>query len=243
MTRSPSIPPGVLALADAWEKNDEALAAATLDHAAAAEARGHRELVCDLIMSHAPQRELLTALHAFGRLLAERGASPSILSVTIDGAREALDETGAEALGPSARAAVTEGYFAAATEAWSATALRAWDPPACIAKLPDGAFAVSAHLPSREPDDVSAWATRIARMLKKERATRVFVDGDPNLVREVQDAILLAGLDLGESGASGSGGGGSGSGGANAPADAPNSSESGNAGTGKKRGILSKILG
>jgi hypothetical protein len=184
------------ALADAWEKNDESMAAVALDRAAATEARGRRELVCDLLLTDAPPRELLTALHAYGRLLAERGASPSVLSVTIEGARAAVGEKYAAALGPSARAAVTEGYFAAAREAFGEEALHAWDPPACIARIGDDAFAVAAHLPTREPDDVDAWVTRIARWLVARKAARVVVDGDPELVREVCDAVRLAGIDV-----------------------------------------------
>jgi hypothetical protein len=215
------------ALADAWEKNDESMAAVALDRAAAAEARGRRELVCDLLLTEAPERELLTALHAYGRLLAERGASPSVLSVTIEGARAAVGEKYAVALGPSARAAVTEGYFAAAREAFGEDALRAWDPPACIARIGEDAFAIAAHLPTREPDDVDAWATRIARWLVSKKAARVIVDGDAHLVREVCDAVRLAGIEV-----------------AARHEDAPSKDEAAPGATqAKKRGLWSKILG
>jgi hypothetical protein len=218
------------ALADAWERNDESMAAVALDRTAAAEARGRRELVCDLLLTEAPTRELLTALHAYGRLLAERGASPSVLSVTIDGARAAVGEKYATALGPSARAAVTEGYFAATREALGADALRAWDPPACIARIGEGVFAVAARLPSAEPDEVDAWATRVARWLVAQKATTAIVDGDARLVREVSDAVKLAGIEVEAP--------------ADAEAHAPGSAGAEGAGAqGKKRGLWSKILG
>lgn len=216
-------------LALAWEQKDLAVAAVSKDRDAAKEARGLRELVCDLVLSAAvPQRELLTALHALGQLLGEKGATPSYVSLTMDSARAVLSESDAERLGPSARAAVAEGYVAALRETSAREALVQWLPPAGIVRLSADAFSVAAQLPSREPDDISEWATRIARHLKERGARTAHIDGDPDLLTELKDTLLLAGIDVATPPAT--------------PPAGPQGSGSGGAGE-RKKGILSKILG
>ncbi len=215
-------------LALAWEQKDLAVAAVAKDRDAAKEARGLRELVCDLVLSAAaPQRELLTALHALGQLLGEKGATPSYVSLTMDSARAVLAPADADRLGPSARAAVAEGYVAALREASAREALAQWLPPAGIVRLSADAFAVAAQLPSQEPDDISEWATRIARHLKERGARTAQIDGDPDLLTELKDTLLLAGIDVATPPAGPQGSGGGGAGGAGE----------------RKKGILSKILG
>lgn len=205
----------VTALAIAWEQKDLAVAALAKDREAAKEARGLRELVIDLVLSAAaPQRELLTALHALGHLLGEKGATPSYVSLTMDSGRAVLSPVDAERLGPSARAAVAEGYFGALRDTLAQEALAAWFPPAGIVRLSADAFAVAAQLPSREPEDVSEWATRVARHLKAQGARTAHIDGAPELLGELKDTLLLAGIDV-----------------ANAPEGE------------RKKGLLSKILG
>lgn len=216
----------VAALAAAWEQKDLSVAALVKDREAAKEARGLRELVCDLVVSAAsPRRELLTALHSFGYLLGEKGATPSYVSLTVESARTVLGAVDGERLDPSAYAAVAEGYFAAMREAFAAEALAEWLPPAGIVRLSADAFAVAAHLPSREPEDISTWATQVARYLKERGAKNAHIDGDAELVTELRDSLLLAGIDVatGPTGPSG----GSGSGTSQEP----------------KKGFLSKLLG
>jgi hypothetical protein len=186
----------VTRLAAEWEAKDVAVAALAKDHDAARDARGLRELVCDLVLSAAPERELLTALHAFGHLLGEKGATPSAVSLTMDSGRAVLSASEAQMLGPSARAAVFEGYAAALRDLVVHESLGEWLPPAGIVRLSADAFAVAAHYPAREPDEISEWSTRVARFLKERGAKKVHVDGDPQLLRELRDTLLLAGMDV-----------------------------------------------
>jgi len=216
----------IAALAVAWEQKDIVVAALAKDRDAARDARGLRELVCDLVLSAAaPQRELLTALHSFGHFLGEKGATPSYVSLTMDSARAVLG-TDAERLGPSERASVAEGYFAAVRETIAHESLREWLPPTGIVRLSTDAFAVAAHLPSHEPEDVSEWVTRVARHLKERGAKTAHIDGDAHVLGELKDTLLLAGIDVATPPTNEGGGGGQGG-------QTPE----------RKKGLLSKILG
>jgi hypothetical protein len=212
-------------MAVAWEQKDIAVAVLAKDREAAHDARGLRELICDLVLSAAaPQRELLTALHSFGHFLGEKGATPSYVSLTMDSARSVL-AADAERLGPSERAAVAEGYFAAVRATIAHESLREWLPPTGIVRLAADAFAVAAHLPSHEPEDVSEWVTRVARHLKERGAKTAHIDGDAHVLGELRDTLLLAGIDVAT----------------------PTAREGGEGGGGqppeRKKGLLSKILG
>ena len=74
-----------------------------------------RALIVDLVIASGPADELYDACAVLGRLIAERGGSPTIASATLERAGRALGASDAPWLVP-ARAAVLEGFAAALSE-------------------------------------------------------------------------------------------------------------------------------
>src|SRR6185295_7078982 len=122
-----------------WREHDVTRALHAHDRDAIRATEASRALVLELLVSETRDpRDLYSACARLGRLLADAGASPSLASLTIDGALGALadakiahDATRSAA----ARASVVEGYLAAVRESERAAARRAWEYPACAVRL------------------------------------------------------------------------------------------------------------
>src|SRR5260221_14173045 len=87
-----------------WGTRDHARALLPVDHEIVDLARSGRALVAELALGRSSDRDLFHACAALGRLVAERGGSPTLAVSMIDGAREELGD----ALAPldAARAAM-----------------------------------------------------------------------------------------------------------------------------------------
>jgi hypothetical protein len=181
---------------EAWAEHDAARAIHPADRAAIAATEAARALVVLLAEAGGDPRDLYTACATLGRLLAEAGASPTLASATMDGARAAALR--GEPLRDEAalRASVLEGFTAGIVAAQRAAARGAWDWPACAIALDAETCAIAAGHPD-EPDDARvAWAETVASRASKAGVRRAIVGGDGRARAEVEAALRLVGIEV-----------------------------------------------
>lgn len=185
------------AIVSEWQARDRASAPLPADRSAVSETEALRALVVRLVTEEAKAPELLGAWLRLGRLLAERGASPTLLAATADGLAAAMPERAGEWLG-AARAAVLEGALSVTTERLRRAGRAAWDYPGCVAVVRDGAAAVCGPPDAiwDEDDAPEAWAARVAAGLARRGIKEVVVTAGPIARAELEAALGAVGASI-----------------------------------------------
>jgi hypothetical protein len=177
-----------------WRGKDRARAVLPADREIIEASGALRALIVDLVTSGGHEDELYDACAALGRLIAQRGGSPTFASATLDDAGEALEATAAAWLAP-ARAAVAEGFAATLAENARHDAMRAWEFPSCAVPLGEAAVAIAAGHPSDDDEEVSAWAARVAKAAALAGVRRAVVSGSERACAAVLDACGVVGIE------------------------------------------------
>jgi hypothetical protein len=167
---------------------------------------GVRALVVDLAATAGAEDELYDACAVMGRLIAQRGGSPTLASATLDHACEAMGTPSSATWLVPARAALAEGFAAALIESVRAEDMRSWEFPACAVPLGEAAVAVTAGHPSDDDEVLAAWAGRVAKGAAAKGVRRAVVAGNDRARAAVVDALALVGIEVHATGRPGSGG-------------------------------------
>jgi hypothetical protein len=181
----------------AWADSDRGRALHSADHAVVDATSAARALVLELFHPAAPARDLYTACARLGRLMAERGASPSLASGTIDSAVSAVASSGIRPDASrinAARASLLEGYAAVVRESEQADACAAWEYPNCVVRIDDDAVAIACGLPTTDAEALGAWAGRLAGQLVRAKVRRAVLSGHDTARAEVASALELVGI-------------------------------------------------
>jgi hypothetical protein len=187
------MPGDVASVVRSWCERDRALAFLAEDRAAIDATVNARSLVVEILSEAGAHTELFRACGVLGRLLADRGASPSLAAVVIDSLRDVaatLDESTVRA----ARAALFEGFAAARAERARARAAAHWDYPACVVPLENASIAIAAGHPDDDEDALAAWAARVASAVARSGYRRAVIAGAEKARAALVDALELAGV-------------------------------------------------
>jgi hypothetical protein len=185
--------PSIEASVEAWCSLDERTALLTTDREIIAASRSIRALIVAFSRSGGADEEIYDACAALGRLIAEHRGSATLASSTLDNASSVLGAREAPWL-PHARAAVVEAFTFTLVERAKHEGFQSWDFPACAITLPDDAIAIAAGHPSNEPEDLSAWAARIAHAAALKGVRRAFIAGPALPRRAIEEALDLVGI-------------------------------------------------
>ncbi|MGO9834243.1 MAG: hypothetical protein ACLP1X_08515 [Polyangiaceae bacterium] len=153
-----------------------------------------RALIVDLALSGGADDEIYDACGVLGRLIAQRGGSPTLASLTIDHACDALGAREAPWMAP-ARAAVAEGFAMALTEEAKREAAKGWEFPGCAVTIGDSALALAAGHPSDDDEVLAAWAARVANAAALKGVRRAIVAGPDRPRAALAEALTVAGID------------------------------------------------
>jgi hypothetical protein len=187
------VPKNPTVIVAAWCERDHARALLPADHEIIDSTHATRALVVERLLGPGDGRDLYNACAVLGRLIAERGGSPTLATATIDGAHEAMGGGDVAWLIP-ARAALAEGFASARQEATRRDAAAAWDFPRCAADLGDGAFAIVAGYPDDDGEALAAWASRVAQAVALAGARRAVVSGSDAARAALGDALQVVGV-------------------------------------------------
>jgi hypothetical protein len=183
------------AILAAWSAKDRARAVLPADREIVEASAAVRALVVDLALAGGPEDELYDACAVLGRLVAQRGGSPTLASVTLDHAADALDARTAPWLVPG-RAAVAEGFAATLVEGARREAMAAWEFPACAVPLGQAALAIAAGHPSDDDEVLAAWAARVGKAAALAGVRRAVVSGSERACAALVDALTLVGIEV-----------------------------------------------
>jgi hypothetical protein len=181
------------AVVDAWCALDAQAALHAADREAIAASRAMRALVVEFARAGGPDDEIFDACATLGRLFAQHGGSGTLAASTIDHAASALGDRDVAWVRPG-RAAVVEAFTAAVLEDARQASLRSWEPPACVVVMLDGSIAIAAAYPSTDPEELSAWAARIAYAAALKGVRRATIAGPPLARRAVEEALDVVGV-------------------------------------------------
>jgi hypothetical protein len=176
-----------------WCTRDHALAFLPGDKAAIDATRGARAILVETLKERGAHADLFHACAVLGRLIAERGGSPSLASSVIDTAREALPELDAETA-RAARGALSEGFVAARAEIARTDAMARWEHPGCAVPLENASVAIAAGYPDDDDDALAAWAARVASAVARAGFRTAVVAGGEKARAQLLDALELAGV-------------------------------------------------
>ncbi len=179
----------------AWADKDRARAVLPADREIVEASDSPRALIVELATAGGPEDELYDACLMWGRLVGQRGGSPTFASSSLDHAAEALGTQTAPWLS-SARAAVAEGFVAATVEDAKDDALRSWEYPSCVVPLGEAALAIAAGHPSDDEEVLAAWAGRIAKAAAMSGVRRAVVAGGERARAALLDALGLVGIEV-----------------------------------------------
>ena len=113
-----------------------------------------RALIVDLVLAAESEDELYDACAVLGRLIAQRGGSPTLASATLDHAGGSA-RRGRTPWLVTARAALAEAFAATVVEDAQLEAMRTWEFPSCAVPLGQAGLAIAAGHPS--DDDEVGW--------------------------------------------------------------------------------------
>ena len=187
---------GVRALA-AWAEHDGEHALHVADRDAIRATEAARALVLELLAGSSASRDLYSACARLGRLLAERGASPSLAATTIDGAVRALEHVKSSFDRdriPSARSSLAEGFVAVVVDGERALARSAWEYPACAVRLGPTDVGLAAGFPSDDPEALGDWAARVALAASRDGYRQATLSGADAARSELASALGLVGI-------------------------------------------------
>jgi hypothetical protein len=183
------------AVVAAWSARDRARAVLPADREIVDGSAAVRALIVDLVLAGGPEDELYDACAVLGRLIAQRGGSPTLASATLDHAADALDARSAPWLVPG-RAAVAEGFAATLVEDARREAMHAWEYPSCAVPLGQAALAIAAGHPSDDDEVLAAWAARVAKAAALAGVRRAVVSGGELACAALVDALTLVGIEV-----------------------------------------------
>jgi hypothetical protein len=179
----------------AWADKDRARAVLPADREIVEAAESPRALIVERAMTEGAEDELYDACLMLGRLVAQRGGSPTFASSMLEHAAEALGTRSAHWL-PAARAAVAEGFVAATVEAARNEAMQSWEFPSCVVPLGEAALAIAAGHPSDDEEVLAAWAARVAKAAALSGVRRAVVAGGERARAALIDALGLVGIEV-----------------------------------------------
>jgi hypothetical protein len=151
-------------------------------------------------------RDLLHAFGVLGRIVGERGGSPTLAATTVDSARQALDAIvprAAEICVPRiegawvmpARAALVESFVAALQRTSRAEATTRWEYPRCVVGLHDASIAIAAGFPEDDAEALAAWAERVAHDAALAGVRRAVVSGSRAAQAALAEALEVVGIE------------------------------------------------
>ena len=180
-------------LVETWSAREHAFAFLPGDHAVIDATKEPHALIVERIRGRAPHTDLFHACAVLGRLIAERGGSPTLATTAIDAARELLPELDAETA-RTARAALAEGFGAARAEIALAQAAARWEYPGCVVPLENATVAIAAGYPEDDEDSLAGWAARVASAVARAGYRRAVLAGGEKARAQLFDALELAGV-------------------------------------------------
>jgi hypothetical protein len=183
------------AVVTAWCDKDRARAVLPADREIIEASGALRALIVDQALAADPGDELYDACAMLGRMVAQRGGSPTLASVTLDHAREALGAHPAPWLA-AARAAVAEGFAARLVEDARRDAMQTWEFPSCTVPFGEAAIAIAAGHPSDDDEVLAAWAARVAKAAALKGIRRAVVSGNERARAALLDALGLVGIEV-----------------------------------------------
>ncbi len=187
--------PSSEALVAAWCDLDRAAAVLEADREIVDGSLSVRGVIAGFALAGGSDEEIYDACASLGRLIAQRGGSPTLAAVTIDHAGDALGGCPTGWLAPG-RAAVVEGFTRALVERVEEDTLRSWDYPRCAVSLPGNVIAIAAGLPSEDPETLAEWAAQIAKAAALQGVRQAFVEGPHAARAAVEDALDVVGIQL-----------------------------------------------
>jgi hypothetical protein len=179
---------------DGWCKRDHARALLPVDHEIVDSTRSARALIVERILAQATDKDLFHACAVLGRLIAERGGSPTLASCTVDGVQGALGEI--KAPWGNVRAALAEGFAGARMELARREACVAWEYPRCAVPIEEGVLAITAGYPDDDGEALAGWAARVANGAALGGVRRVIISGREDARAALVDALGVAGIEV-----------------------------------------------
>jgi hypothetical protein len=189
-------------LVERWSATDRKHAFLADDHRVIESTASMRALIAERLLAGSPgneaDRDLLNAFGALGRLVAERGGSPTLAAAIVDGALLALGPGPAGGPAPAwvlpARAALAEAFALSRLESAHAEGAARWEYPRCAVGLADGTVAVAAGFPDDDLDALSSWASRVAHDAALAGVRRMVISGSAAAEAALDGAIEIAGI-------------------------------------------------
>jgi hypothetical protein len=205
MSPPPNVPPTPAdAMVERWCRADGARAFVKSDHDVIESTTAVRSVIAERLTSASGtgmERDVLNAFGALGRLVGERGGSPTLAAAIVDGALEAL---GSDEATPSprqaawvipARAAMAEAFARARNDAAKSEANARWEYPACAVSIAPDTVAVAAGFPDDDVDALREWASRVAHGASLSSVRRVIVSGSAAAEAALAEALGIAGIE------------------------------------------------
>jgi hypothetical protein len=190
-----------------WCELDRARAFVRSDHEVVDSTTSVRHVIAERLQQDRDRvdRDLLHAFGILGRLVGERGGSPTLAAAIVDGAIEALEalealETGESAVARDApwvlpaRAALAEAFARARYDAARSEGTSRWEYPGCAVGVAEGTVAIAAGYPDDDEDALSAWASRVAHAAAMAGVRRAIVSGSRAAEAALADALEIAGI-------------------------------------------------
>ena len=191
---SRSVADRVASIVQAWSVLDRGVAITDLDRSVIASTEAARAGLVERAIEGPATKDFFDAAAIYGRALAAAGASPSFSAQAIDTLTEALDAPRTP-WARGARAALAEGYASSQAEVAHRTLVDAWTPPHCVVRLDEDNAAITTSFPSDDPEELGAWAERVAHGLSRAGVRQVVLNGEageaPAALRE---ALEIAGI-------------------------------------------------
>jgi hypothetical protein len=184
-----------MAALDEWTARLVRAAISERDRRAIAASESAREMVLERLVSSVEDHDALHGWVVVGRVLADEGASPSLLAEVVDALVEVRGAQ-RESWAPPARAAIVEAFVAAEREIEAERVKDAWRFPRCVVRLDESTAAVAASYPDEDSDSLARWADEVANGLAKMGVRRVHAEGTARARAAIADALGVAGIDL-----------------------------------------------
>ena len=181
------------ALVAIWCELDRRSALAPADHEVVEASRPLRAVIAGFALAGGSDEEIYDACASLGRLIAQRGGSPTLASATIDHAGDALGVRPAAWLAPG-RAALAEAFTRALLERAQQESMRGWEFPRCAVLLPGGVIVIAAGFPSEDSELLGEWAARIAKAAALRGVRQAFVSGPEAARTAVEEALDVVGI-------------------------------------------------
>jgi hypothetical protein len=202
-----------MTLLDAWTERLGRAAISEADRRAVTASETARALVLERIDAHRGEtvesafedRDALHGWTVLGRVLADAGASPSLVAQVVDALLDAAEPSAKDPGGASgrirawaaaSRSVLVEAFVAAQRDLAEARAAEAWRFPKCVVRLDETTAAVAASFPDDDPDALARWADEIAAGLAKMGIRRVHAEGTARARAALDSSLSVAGIDV-----------------------------------------------